>query len=435
MDSYPLTSVSTGHGRDVARIRTRGNARTRSTAWRGTAGWQQRTRAPSARRTGTIRRRRSRARPPRSRRSSPQFPHTRRTATRSPGPGRTCAAGGHRRRRVRHCSLPLPPLRLFVVQYSLEGLQALLQPLRKHPQVLEHAFVASRDLARLLPSRDEVQNDEQRRRYRDEDDERDADEFAHSGGSDRVGAAGHLPAKLLELARDRLVGFQGGELVLQVLRQAQVVRLHAAFHVVDAPRVLLEAHQRVVDLVVVDAAPRGEPAVRRLVAREQRLLPRLRVTQLALEPRDVVVQLGQALVDGLVIRLHGLGRRRGTLLLDQRRLREIVPALADRELGLRLPVPLLALQRLELAVQVLLVGNRPRRGRPHLDQRVLHLLDHEADDLLRVLGLVQDRVDVGVHDVAESREYAHGLSSRVIWVRVAPDFAGCVPARRIAANN
>src|SRR5690606_18660026 len=76
--------------------------------------------------------------------------------------------------------MSLPPLRLLVIQDSLERLQALLQPLRERPKVLEHALVASRDLPRLLPPRDEVQHDEQRRRDGDEDDQRNADVFAQA---------------------------------------------------------------------------------------------------------------------------------------------------------------------------------------------------------------------------------------------------------------
>src|SRR5690606_36067100 len=91
----------------------------------------------------------------------------------------------------------------------------------------------------------------------------------------------------------------------------------------------------------------------------------------------------------------------------ERRLREILAVLVERELGLRLPVARFALEALELAADLLLVGDRARGGGADLDQRVLHLLDHQPHELLRILGLVEDRVDVRTHDVAEARKDTH----------------------------
>src|SRR3546814_19571268 len=50
------------------------------------------------------------------------------------------------------------------------------------------------------------------------------------------------------------------------------------------------------------------------------------------------------------------------------------------------------------------LGDRLGRGRPHLHQGVLHLLDHQADDLLRLFGTVEDGIEVGIDDVGEAGE-------------------------------
>ena len=95
-------------------------------------------------------------------------------------------------------------------------------------------------------------------------------------------------------------------------------------------------------------------------------------------------------------------------LLGERRLGEILALLVERELGLGLPIARLLLERGQRARDLLAVGDRARGRRANLDERVLHLLDHEAHELFGILGLVEDRVDVRVHDVGEAREDTHG---------------------------
>ena len=77
--------------------------------------------------------------------------------------------------------------------------------------------------------------------------------------------------------------------------------------------------------------------------------------------------------------------------------------------GAALPFLVLALQGLDPALDVLALGDGAHRRGADLDQRVLHLLDDQADDLLRVLGAVEDGVDVGIHDVGKAGENAHGV--------------------------
>ena len=70
---------------------------------------------------------------------------------------------------------------------------------------------------------------------------------------------------------------------------------------------MLEPDHRVVDLVVVDLLACGQPAVGRLVPCKQRFLPGLRVLQLCLEARNVIVEFCEAFVHGRIIRFDRVG--------------------------------------------------------------------------------------------------------------------------------
>src|SRR5690606_35635893 len=148
------------------------------------------------------------------------------------------------------------------------------------------------------------------------------------------------------------------ELVLQILLDAEVVRLDVRLEIVDPALERIEADQRVVDPIVVQALANVEPALCRLVPREDRPLPLLRVRELLLEPDDVGRELVQAVRDGAALLLERLRGLLDPRPLGERRLREVLAVLVERELGLRLPVLGLALQALELPRDLLLVGDR-----------------------------------------------------------------------------
>ena len=61
----------------------------------------------------------------------------------------------------------------------------------------------------------------------------------------------------------------------------------------------------------------------------------------------------------------------------------------------------------EAAADLLAGGDGPGAGSLEVDEGVLHLLDHQADEFFGVLGLIEHGVDVGVYDVAETAEDAH----------------------------
>src|SRR3546814_19073181 len=108
----------------------------------------------------------------------------------------------------------------------------------------------------------------------------------------------------------------------------------------------------------------------------------------------------------------------------------ILPALRERELGLLLPALLGLAEAGEATRGLLPLGDRLVRGRPHLHQGVLHLLDHQADDLLRLFGTVEDGIEVGIDDVGEAGDDTprsvpyHCLSRLLAALRAGREEAG-----------
>ena len=89
--------------------------------------------------------------------------------------------------------------------------------------------------------------------------------------------------------------------------------------------------------------------------------------------------------------------------------------------------PLLALGLLLLGnglfnttAQLFLFSQRPRRGRTDFNQRVFHLLDHQPNQLLRIFRFLQQRVNVGVHDVGKTRKNTHNFNPHSSGIRHRP---------------
>ncbi len=66
------------------------------------------------------------------------------------------------------------------------------------------------------------------------------------------------------------------------------------------------------------------------------------------------------------------------------------------------PFLLLLLEVADAAPVLLAVGNALGCCRANLDQRVFHFLDHQPNDLFRILGFLQDCIDIGINNIAES---------------------------------
>jgi len=215
-------------------------------------------------------------------------------------------------------------------------------------------------------------------------------------------------------------GFQLGDLLGDGLLAADVVGLDPAFQLVEVALDLLEAGQGLVDAFVVQALAHLHAVGRGLGAGDQRLLAVLGVGQLGLQAGDVVVGLGQRLLD----LDHLLGQRVGLLgrpgLGHQRRLGEVLAVAGERDLGLAVPFVALARQVGDAALDLLLLGDDLDGRGAHLDQGVLHLLDDQADQLLRLLGAVEQRVEVGLDDVRQARKDAHDGRVPGVQPRMAP---------------
>ena len=75
-------------------------------------------------------------------------------------------------------------------------------------------------------------------------------------------------------------------------------------------------------------------------------------------------------------------------------------SLLSGQLRLLAPVALELVELDAVAVHLLLVGDRARGAGADLDEGFLHLEDDHADHLGRVVGLVEQLVEVGGDDVA-----------------------------------
>jgi len=142
------------------------------------------------------------------------------------------------------------------------------------------------------------------------------------------------------------------------------------------------------------------------------LLARLGVGELGLELGDVLVLLVERLGKLGELGLFARQRLGHARLGDQRALRQILAPARHGKLGAALPFLLLAAQRLDPPLQFLALGNGPDRRRAHLYEGILHLLHDQPDDLLRILGAVEDGVDVRIHDVGKP-EKCHGRLASV----------------------
>ena len=145
--------------------------------------------------------------------------------------------------------------------------------------------------------------------------------------------------------------------------------------------------------------PRTKPRLARLAAQDDRTLPRLGILDLGLQCGDVDAELRQRIVENLEVAVQPFRSFLRLVAFEQRTPREIVATLADGDLGLALPFTRLVRQPALPPDDLLAVRDGPGRRAAHLDQRLLHFLDDQADHLLRVLGLVEDGVEVGIHDV------------------------------------
>ena len=165
------------------------------------------------------------------------------------------------------------------------------------------------------------------------------------------------------------------------------VALHLALHAVERVGVRSVAHRqaRVAGLVQRPGAA---------MLRDQHIALGLRFGQLLLQlaqRRFQVLHL-HGLVGHLVREVLGQG------LIAERSLngrsRQIVLLLIHRQFGLANPLGRFLLVLLLLLFEQVLVGDRDRHLRLHLQQLILHVENHLLDHLFGLLGLVDDIVEI-----------------------------------------
>ena len=229
----------------------------------------------------------------------------------------------------------------------------------------------------------------------------------HPPWVNRADAVAHALLQRRQLVLDAGFGLEPGKLLAERRLAAEIIDLGLALDLVERALDLLEAGEGVGDALVIELAAQLDPAGRRFVPGDDGALARLGVGELGLQLADILVLLGEGVGDLGDLALQVPEALGGARLGEERALGEVLAVLGEGELGAALPVVVLAAQGFQPPLALLLLGDRAHGARAHLDQRVLHLLDDQPDDLLGVLRPVEDGVDVGIHDVGQPRENAH----------------------------
>ena len=123
---------------------------------------------------------------------------------------------------------------------------------------------------------------------------------------------------------------------------------------------------------------------------------------LGLRFHQLLLQLGQRALQVLHLRFlifhllpEALGRRAVGHRALHRGARQLVVVLVEGHIRAPHPLPVVVFVFLEFLLQHMLVGDRNRHLGLHLEQLILHIEDHLLDHFFRVLGLVDQIVEVG----------------------------------------
>src|SRR6516165_10195508 len=306
------------------------------------------------------------------------------------------------------------PARRFAVEHFLERLDAPFHPPRALPQLAQRLLVIARQPARLPPLREVVADDPDRRDNNKKEDPQDQESAVEEhgalpslAGGLRVNAIAEPLLQRPQLLLDAALRLEPCKFVREGLLAAEIEGLDLALHFVERTLDVLEAGKGVGDALVIEVRAQLDAVDGSLLPRGDRLLAHLGVGELGLQLADVLVLLGECILDLLALMLQRRERLDDARLGEERTLGEVFTSLGDRELGAALPFLLFALERADPALDFFLLGDGAHGRGAYLDQRVLHLLNDEPNDLLRILGAVEDGVDVGVHDVGEARKNPH----------------------------
>src|SRR4030095_2699750 len=148
-----------------------------------------------------------------------------------------------------------------------------------------------------------------------------------------------------------------------------------------------------------------------LTTDHDRILTCLRVFELLLECERIVRELAERTFQRTQLALYGVRTFERSGAFHERRAREVVTPFADGDFSLAIPLARLLHEPFAAPRELLLVGDRASGGSADLDEGLLHFLNNQTDHLLRIFCLIEQRIDVGVDDVRQSRKHAHGVAS------------------------
>src|SRR6516162_9623403 len=255
------------------------------------------------------------------------------------------------------------PARRFAVEHFLERIDAPFHPPRALPQLAERLLVIARQATRPPPLRGVVADDPDWRDHRQEQNAEDkkfpVEEHGvlpSLAGGFGVDAVAEPLLQRPQFFLDAVLGLEPGELVGASLLAAEIEGLDLALHLVERALDVLEASKGVGDALVIEPGAKLDAVDGSLLPRSDRLLAQLGVGELRLQLADVIVLLGERVLDLLALMLQRHERLGDARLGEQRPLGEVFAPFGDRELGTALPFLLLALERGDTALDLLLLG-------------------------------------------------------------------------------
>src|SRR6516164_6392185 len=226
------------------------------------------------------------------------------------------------------------PARRFAVEHFLERLDAPFHPPRALPQLAQRLLVITRQAARLPPLREVVADDPDRRDHRQEQNPEDEKSPVEEhgvlpclAGGLRVNAVAEPLLQRPQLFLHTTLRLEPREFVRKGLLAAEIEDLDLALHLVERPLDMLEACEGVGDALVIEVRAQLDAVDGSLLPRGDRLLAHLGVGEFRLQLGDVLVLLGECILDLLALMLQRRERLDDARLGEERTLGEVFTSL------------------------------------------------------------------------------------------------------------
>src|SRR5690606_23777909 len=170
---------------------------------------------------------------------------------------------------------------------------------------------------------------------------------------------------------------------------------------------LVETRKRIVHSLVGHQAAKFDAVLCAFEPRRDLRLAAAGFAQAVLQLLNVLFVRAQGIIEHGDFLLQLIGHVRRALAFDQRSAGKVFPVLRKGKLRLFRPVSLKLVELYGVAVHFLLVGDGASRAGAYCDQRFFHLEDDHADHLRRIVGMVEQFVEIGGDDVAGTGKNAH----------------------------